>query len=340
MRQYIYALSSVKYNDRLSNCGTNHFLKLFIENKDMASSVMNRYLRNGTLITDPNMVLGKEIEIYSPMGCKSVELCKRCAGNGILTKLNTDNIGLMSAQYLGERGTQLAMKTFHMGGAASVKSFLTEHTALKDLCYQDNANVVGKAPFDIILAQADYDIDDEGFITTSILTIKSSTIEFELDLNYDFIIMADDEHVETDDSENMIIHISEGMVFGSMRSSAPDVVKSIKQIIRIMDNKTIQGTDLLLKLWNTYSLVEIIPFLQLEILVSQLHRDPTNPAFPYRLSNYKYPPMRIGLKKIAMYENWKRGAAFENVGEALHYAVLNNPDTNVIKSDLDDLRAL
>lgn len=80
-----------------------------------------------------------------------------------------------------------------------------------------------------------------------------------------------------------------------------------------------------------------ISMLPIEILVSQLHRDPTNLTFPYRLSNFKYAPYRCSLKQISLLENWKRGAAFENVSDALHYGILYGSGSKTISSDIDDL---
>ena len=75
----------------------------------------------------------------------------------------------------------------------------------------------------------------------------------------------------------------------------------------------------------------------LEVLCSQLARNPDNLRLPYRLSNMRKDPIRIPIKQVALVESWKRGAAFENVSNALHSAVLNNADDTLIASDLDNL---
>jgi len=74
-------------------------------------------------------------------------------------------------------------------------------------------------------------------------------------------------------------------------------------------------------------------------LCSQLQRDPTNPALPWRLSGMKREPLRVSLKQVALLENWKRGAQFENISNALHYNILYGDDTH-IESDLDNLISL
>jgi DNA-directed RNA polymerase subunit beta' len=61
----------------------------------------------------------------SPLKCESAKgLCSKCYGlmdNGLPVEKGT-NIGVIAGTALGERGTQLAMKTFHTGGVAGATS--------------------------------------------------------------------------------------------------------------------------------------------------------------------------------------------------------------------------
>ncbi len=64
----------------------------------------------------------KEIFVRSPITCKSIRgVCQMCYGNdlgsGNLIKLG-EAIGIIAAQAIGEPGTQLTMRTFHVGGVA------------------------------------------------------------------------------------------------------------------------------------------------------------------------------------------------------------------------------
>jgi DNA-directed RNA polymerase subunit beta' len=63
-----------------------------------------------------------EIYLRSPITCQSVRgVCQMCYGNdlgsGSLIKLG-EAIGIIAAQAIGEPGTQLTMRTFHVGGVA------------------------------------------------------------------------------------------------------------------------------------------------------------------------------------------------------------------------------
>ena len=67
----------------------------------------------------------KSIKVYSVITCGSKEgVCAMCYGRdlsrGKLVNVG-EAIGMISAQSIGEPGTQLTMRTFHVGGTASIK---------------------------------------------------------------------------------------------------------------------------------------------------------------------------------------------------------------------------
>jgi DNA-directed RNA polymerase subunit beta' len=67
----------------------------------------------------------KIIAVYSVMRCSSKKgVCARCYGRdlsrGKMVHVG-EAIGMISAQSIGEPGTQLTMRTFHVGGTASIK---------------------------------------------------------------------------------------------------------------------------------------------------------------------------------------------------------------------------
>ena len=67
----------------------------------------------------------KSIKVFSVMTCSSKEgVCATCYGRdlsrGKMVHVG-EAIGMISAQSIGEPGTQLTMRTFHVGGTASVK---------------------------------------------------------------------------------------------------------------------------------------------------------------------------------------------------------------------------
>ncbi len=63
-----------------------------------------------------------KVVLRSPITCKSrFGICKKCYGWDLSTGLNVDlgeAVGIIAAQSIGEPGTQLTMRTFHIGGIA------------------------------------------------------------------------------------------------------------------------------------------------------------------------------------------------------------------------------
>src|SRR5204862_2506387 len=65
----------------------------------------------------------EKVKIRSVLTCESKQgICKSCYGRnlatGALVKLG-EAVGIIAAQSIGEPGTQLTMRTFHIGGTAS-----------------------------------------------------------------------------------------------------------------------------------------------------------------------------------------------------------------------------
>jgi DNA-directed RNA polymerase subunit beta' len=116
------------------DCGTTEGWDVPVD-----SNLVDRYLakpvklpnggsiKAGTLVTPevlgvlkkyPNKV--RHVSIHSPITCQSQGICKKAVGkiNGEEPRVG-HNIGIVSAQSVGERGVQLAMRSFHTAGAPS-----------------------------------------------------------------------------------------------------------------------------------------------------------------------------------------------------------------------------
>ena len=85
-------------------------------------------LKKGTLIDEDNVTLIEEhgvdaITIRNPVTCETNHgLCIKCYGRDLARGHIVDigeAVGIIAAQSIGEPGTQLTMRTFHIGGAAS-----------------------------------------------------------------------------------------------------------------------------------------------------------------------------------------------------------------------------
>ena len=78
----------------------------------------------------------EEVKIRSVLTCEQRRgVCAKCYGRDLAQKKLVDigeAVGIIAAQSIGEPGTQLTMRTFHIGGAATAKKAQTKHEATKE----------------------------------------------------------------------------------------------------------------------------------------------------------------------------------------------------------------
>ncbi|GAB49150.1 DNA-directed RNA polymerase subunit beta' [Mobilicoccus pelagius] len=136
---------------REQDCGTDRGLTLpiamrrtdgsLVAHEDVESTVYARTLaedisdENGEVLVEAGVDLGdvlidrlvaagiEEVRVRSVLTCDShVGTCAKCYGRSLATGKLVDigeAVGIIAAQSIGEPGTQLTMRTFHTGGAAS-----------------------------------------------------------------------------------------------------------------------------------------------------------------------------------------------------------------------------
>ena len=126
-RKLIFTCANLQIHETLSDCGTTDLLEVDVKNERKALMLINRYaLAEGgkTLykITKNNYkdIIGQKVEIRSPILCKSPKICQICYGD-LHKSINSRFIGIIAAQTLGERSTQLVLRTFHTSGSAIIK---------------------------------------------------------------------------------------------------------------------------------------------------------------------------------------------------------------------------
>ena len=78
----------------------------------------------------------EKIQVRSPMTCDaSLGICRRCYGMDLSTGSMVEEgmaVGIIAAQSIGEPGTQLTMRTFHIGGVATTNVEENEQKATKE----------------------------------------------------------------------------------------------------------------------------------------------------------------------------------------------------------------
>jgi DNA-directed RNA polymerase subunit beta' len=111
-------------------------------------------VKSGTLLDEPMVVAIEAAEVQSakirsPLVCEAgTGVCGKCYGRDLArgTPVNIgEAVGVIAAQSIGEPGTQLTMRTFHIGGAAQVNE--TSHLeSISDgrIEYRDMPTIVDK----------------------------------------------------------------------------------------------------------------------------------------------------------------------------------------------------
>ncbi len=118
----------------------------------------------GTLLDEPTTARIEDAEVQavkirSPLVCESVlGVCGKCYGRDLArgTPVNIgEAVGVIAAQSIGEPGTQLTMRTFHIGGAAQVNE-QSNVEAISDgtIEYRDMATIVDQRGRRLALARS------------------------------------------------------------------------------------------------------------------------------------------------------------------------------------------
>ncbi|AIT80514.1 DNA-directed RNA polymerase subunit beta' [Novosphingobium pentaromativorans] len=122
--------------------------------EDIVDKEGNVVVANGTLLDEAGVkaIEGAGVQaarIRSPLVCEATQgVCGKCYGRDLArgTPVNIgEAVGVIAAQSIGEPGTQLTMRTFHIGGAAQ----LNETSHLESICdgtvqYRDIPTIVDK----------------------------------------------------------------------------------------------------------------------------------------------------------------------------------------------------
>jgi DNA-directed RNA polymerase subunit beta' len=126
-RKLIFTCANLQIDLELVDCGTTDTLTVNVKDKRKAAMLVNRYClsedgKSLYKITKENCkdIIGKQIEIRSPILCKSPKICQTCYGD-LHKSINSRFVGIIAAQTLGERATQLVLRTFHTSGSAIIK---------------------------------------------------------------------------------------------------------------------------------------------------------------------------------------------------------------------------
>ena len=339
-RRLVYALQRVEANPELKDCGTKKTISLKVT-PDIAGRLTGRYVYNEDNqleLFDKDKWMNKIIRLRSPVFCKSTGICRHCYGE-LLMRNKTRYVGILAAQILGERLSQVTMKQFHVGGSINVKlididaaltamldpvskiayqkQFKTQDTNL--LCvadggkiiienehYKEKGDLVVKPGKAIDMSYGFFTIDMEGY---KIDVAIDNKIQIPLDKNK---LIEKDSGYEIDFSPGTIVFIA---------VPTPQIFsKQVKIIDALFSGKSpFKSPDhFVQKVYETYKgLGSGADMVHYEVLVSNLLRDRGNPSYPARLNPDKYDSIVISLNSIPKMESWLQAFAFQDPKDAI-----------------------
>jgi DNA-directed RNA polymerase subunit beta' len=107
--------------------------EIYVESGELIDETVGRKIENSPI---------QEVEVRSPLTCESKKgICAKCYGRNLATRKMVQKgeaVGVVAAQSIGEPGTQLTLRTFHVGGTAGN---ISEESTIK-------AKFDGKVEFD------------------------------------------------------------------------------------------------------------------------------------------------------------------------------------------------
>jgi hypothetical protein len=354
-RQLVYALGSVMLSENIDDCNTNEYLTFYL-NKEIAERITGRWIKTENMnswmqinsIKELDDLIGKKIYMRSPIYCKSHKLCKKCFGK-LGEVLKSNNVGILAGNTIGERGTQMIMRTFHTGGKVNVviPQFLS--------IISDNSSI------DIITISKYINISTENkrtliALNDGILKIKKDVVDNEdnkqfnsndftkrdlmVDVFHGQLIIDDyilpivldykgkvysDKDIEFDkEKKEYTLYIKKNQKFYVMDVLMDDFLGKITKLQQFLRaTRPINNPNhFLMVLFENYKDISDIDLVYLEILVSQLMRDKNDLSVPYRLGKSKEYVFK-SIKDIPKLSSYRLGMQFENIEDALTNGIIN-----------------
>ena len=348
-RQLVYVLSPVEADLYLRDCKTDRFLTINV-NTDLAKRFVGRFMVGKGGIIEPYNGKTGLVKFRTPIYCRSPKICHTCYGK-LLERHRTPYIGVYAATIVGERGTQLIMRSFHTGGAVKIKirdilkdivdndPIVTAET-LSSYIRQDEADLVCLKPCTVTMNFEDYDIGDNLLIEETKIVARGliARVEFEdamfnLILDYTCHVKISNDNKITKEGASIKFKAEEPMITIPLETS--EIREQVLYVSRLLGGREVyRDTEhLFKKLIEVYSPpVADMDSVHLELLLSQCLRDKQRPDLAARLGK-EWDPIMMNIKRIVFNSGFVQGLAFENVNEVIRTGLISErePEPSVIE---------
>jgi len=344
-RKLAFLLNSVELDWLKKDCGTDLTLDIKLD-PDISRRLTGRYViyRNHVEPFDPSKFkTGDLIHLRTPIYCKSPKICHTCYGK-LLEAHKSPYVGIIAAQTIGERGTQLIMRTFH---STAIKPIVRD--ILKDIsdndplvnleqikkkiksdknsvfCYEDCLLTISLEDYKI---GDDLQIDEEEntvAVNGLISKIEFSDLTFDIILDYPVILKYTDIS-RTPEELKLSFKKDDEMI--EVPFQKQDIKEVTLYLERLISGKVrFKNTDhLFFKLYKSYADISDMDLVHLEVLISQILRDKSNPVIPARVGKDPLHPSLFNIKKNIFNSGLLQGLAFENVNTAINTGLISKTE--------------
>jgi len=343
-RQLAYVANSVEVDRMLKDCKTKRTLDQRLTSM-LIDRIDGRYIiKNGKLIefNKNDHKVGDVINLRSPIFCESKKLCHTCYGK-LLERHKSPYVGIISAQLIGEAGTQTIMRTFHTGGAVDIISkditgdiiqndpMVVKSTVTKNLYQQEN-NLVVKNDCTITIAIGDYpnpgDLkvnQEKTYLSAKGLVCRIEFPDSMFSIILDYPVEIPIYQMEQIGKEFYKLHFKKNSTLLETSLEHEDMKEQVLYTQRLLSGREIfkDANHLFTKLFRVYGPLRNFDTVHLEVLISQVLRDKSNLAIPARLGR-RWNPVLINMKQTVFKTSFVQGLAFENINESIRTGLITD----------------
>jgi len=340
-RQLVYVLGPAEASATVKDCKTKRTTLLRLTN-DLIKRLKGRYIiRAGKLelFNSSKFKAGDSIYLRSPIFCESKKFCHTCYGN-LLKRHKTPYVGILAGASIGERGTQLIMRTFHTGGAASIaihdiiQDIIDNDplvtTNLKKYLFQDNNKLITLKPCKLTIDLTNYDMNnniqnnpDHIWVNHLLSRIEYDDIVFNLTLDYPVHLRK--LNMELVEKEYINFEFTKDDIIMEVPLQTTEIKEQVNYVNRLLGGKVVfkDPSHLITKIMKVYGgKVSDLDLVHFEVLLSQVLRDRSNQALPARLGK-RWDPVMMNIKNAVFASGFIQGLAFENVNKAIETGLIS-----------------
>jgi hypothetical protein len=289
---------------------------------------------------------GDVVRLRTPIYCESKKICHTCYGR-LLKRHKSPYIGILAGTSIGERGTQLIMRTFHTGGAATFATHdvlqniidndplieLAKSGLLKYIVQQDNKLVALKPCKITVDLLSNYKIgdtlqinEDSVWVNHLLTKIEFSDLIFNMILDYPVEIQK--QRMEQIGKEILIFDYLLNDVILEVPLEKTEIKEQVNYVNRLLGGKVVfkDPSHLVNKILKVYGgPVSDLDLVHFEVLLSQTLRDKKQTILPARLGK-TWDPVMMNIKNDVFASGFIQGLAFENINKAIETGLITEED--------------